>query len=117
MTPSAPPTPDRRSALMAALVLFGVIAALLVLVLVFAPSSSPSKDVPGNRDEPTGIIPRPDQGRAPQSPGDRGGWEQLATFAAIIGALGLLVALAWRSSRRARTQPPTSEPPEAERSP
>lgn len=48
------------------------------------------------------IIPEPNGGRKPEGPGDRGGWEQGATFGMILLGLGVIVALAVRAARRAR---------------
>jgi hypothetical protein len=47
-------------------------------------------------------LPRPGQGREPQSPGDPGGWLQTSLFFLICGAILVIVGLVWRSSRRAR---------------
>jgi hypothetical protein len=48
------------------------------------------------------IITRPEDGVAPEQPGDPGGWEQLALFGVIVAGLGAVGTLAWRSSRKAR---------------
>lgn len=48
------------------------------------------------------IIPRPGSGKAPTEPGDRGGWQQIAVLVVMIGGLGILGLLAWRSSVKAR---------------
>lgn len=52
--------------------------------------------------DPPGIIPRPGSGRAPQDPGDRGGWEQVALLGVVAGALALIATLVVRSGRRGR---------------
>jgi hypothetical protein len=49
-------------------------------------------------------LPRPGQGREPQSAGDPGGWLQTSLFFLICGAILIIVGLVWRSSRRARTR-------------
>lgn len=51
---------------------------------------------------PPGIIPRPGSGRAPEDPGDRGGWEQVALLGVVVGALALIATLVVRSARRGR---------------
>lgn len=48
------------------------------------------------------ILPRPDSGRAPQSPGDPGGWMQLVLLAGLVLALVVIAALVWRDVRRKR---------------
>lgn len=115
---------ERRRFLLAALVLFGVLAGLVAVTATVARSQDPQAEpapTDGGRTVATGpdtvpkegqpgIIPRPNQGRGPQRPGDRGGWEQLATLAAVVSGIGLLVLLVWRSSRRARTK--ARRPPE-----
>jgi hypothetical protein len=51
------------------------------------------------------IIPRPNSGEAPDDPGDRGGWQQLAVLGVVIGGLGLIAALVVRDGRRKRARP------------
>jgi len=48
------------------------------------------------------IIPRPNSGRPPEHPGDRGGWQQLALFFVILAAIAAIAVAVWWSSRRAR---------------
>ncbi|MEJ7585803.1 MAG: hypothetical protein WKF43_17350 [Acidimicrobiales bacterium] len=104
MVPSRSSPTERHSYWLAALVLLGVMVALVTATIVLAPSpSSDSKTQErGAGDTGRDIIPRPNQGQAPQDPGDRGGWEQLAILAAIVVGIGLLATLAWRSGHRAR---------------
>jgi hypothetical protein len=50
------------------------------------------------------IIPLPNSGREPTSPGERGGWQQVTLFFAICAVIvGIGVYLWWRS-RRSRAQ-------------
>ncbi len=59
----------------------------------------------GTPDEPrVTILPRPDSGRAPETPGDPGGWQQLTLLAVIVVALVLMFFLVRRQARRARTE-------------
>jgi len=59
--------------------------------------------VPLDRDLPLGrIIPAPNSGRAPDSPNDPGGWQQLLVLGAIVGGMALIVGLVVREARRAR---------------
>ena len=52
------------------------------------------------------IIPRPNSGRQPETPFDRGGWAQLALLAGILAGMGVIVALIVRESRRRRRARP-----------
>ena len=54
--------------------------------------------------ERPGIIPRPGEGQAPAEPGDRGGWEQIAVFVALVAGVSLIIALVVRSARRDRAR-------------
>ncbi|HEY7072157.1 MAG TPA: hypothetical protein VH479_18660, partial [Acidimicrobiales bacterium] len=51
---------------------------------------------------PGGIIPEPNSGHEPTEAGDRGGALQLAVFVGILAGVGVIGALAWRESRKAR---------------
>lgn len=42
------------------------------------------------------IIERPNSGRAPENPGDRGGWEQLALLGLIVVAVAVIGVVAVR---------------------
>lgn len=54
-------------------------------------------------DDPVGdIIPRPNTGRAPEDPGDRGGWLQLGLLALILAVVALGGLHLWRQSAKAR---------------
>jgi hypothetical protein len=111
VTPAGPDAP--RSLWPAALVITGAVLALVVIFVAVYPN-----DGRGHRDDRTAnqaeggfgtrprIITRPEDGAAPDSPGDPGGWEQLALFGVIVAGLGAVGLLVWRSSRRARAQGP-----------
>ncbi|MBI2709873.1 MAG: hypothetical protein HYX34_09275 [Actinobacteria bacterium] len=89
---------------MAAGVVFGVLAVLLAIVIVTAPprAGAPRRSSADQSDDRPRSIRLPGVGRAPQRPGDRGGWEQLATLATIVAAVLAVTTLAWWSGRRNR---------------
>lgn len=51
------------------------------------------------------IIPQPNSGAEPETPGDPGGWQQTLVFAGILTAGAAVVTLAWRDARRRRAAP------------
>ena len=53
-----------------------------------------------------GIIPKPNSGVAPKDSGDRGGAAQTALFFVMLGGVGLIGFLAYRSSLKARRSAP-----------
>ncbi len=54
------------------------------------------------------IIPRPNSGREPESPSDRGGWLQLTVLAVMVGGLVVIGGLVARESRKAKPDPPAN---------
>jgi hypothetical protein len=48
------------------------------------------------------IIPEPNSGKAPETPGDPGGWLQVSLFFLICGAVIAMVVAVWLQGRRAR---------------
>ncbi len=48
------------------------------------------------------MIPRPNSGREPESPSDRGGWLQLTVMAVMVGGLVVIGSLVVRESRKAK---------------
>lgn len=48
------------------------------------------------------IIPRPNSGAEPTSPGDRGGWQQLALFLFVCAVIVAMAVFVWWRSRIAR---------------
>lgn len=91
--------------LMVLLVPVAIVAALAV------PVGAADEDEPAtttqqvaDEDSPLGdIIPRPNSGRAPDSPNDPGGWQQYMVFGLIVGGMAAIVLLVRRSSKRALT--------------
>jgi hypothetical protein len=97
---------DRQKVIVAAVTLVSVI---VLSTLVFALNSSYFKPEPGTQaanEVAAGNHPALDQpysGHTPTSPGDRGGWEQLATLGLIVVAIGggtTAVVLSGRKARR-----------------
>ena len=114
--PQTPQTPRTRSAsasgdfsrktlILSALAL-GLVLVLGVAVVALTTDSSPRRDTQGQTPEAGGskphIIPRPGDGQAPQSPGDRGGWEQLTLFTVMLGAMAGIGVVIFRGGRKAR---------------
>lgn len=64
-----------------------------------APTTLP--ELPGDAGR---IIPRPNSGQAPDDPGDPGGWQQTMLLLLVMGAIALMVFLAWRESKRKRAR-------------
>jgi hypothetical protein len=50
------------------------------------------------------IIPLPNTGHEPTSPGDRGGWQQVTLFFAICGVIIAIGVYVWWRSRRTRAR-------------
>jgi hypothetical protein len=84
----------------------GVIAVLIVVFVALYPDDGTGKSPTTTAVTTPKIITRPEDGRAPQQPGDPGGWEQLALLGVIVLGLGTVGLLIWRSSRRARAPGP-----------
>lgn len=98
---------ERRSFWVAAGLLTGVLVVLIALFVAFYPRDaeqgvSKQAQVDQALNQSPHIIPKPSEGRAPDNPGDPGGWEQLALLGLVVAGLGTVAALVWRSSRRAR---------------
>ena len=66
----------------------------------------PRRDTQGQLEEAGGakphIIERPNSGKPPENPGDRGGWEQLGLLALIVVAVVGIGYAAVRGGRKAR---------------
>ena len=97
---------DRQKVVIAAVTLVSVI---VLTTLVFVLNSSYFKPAPGTQaanevaaaNHPA--IDQPYSGHTPTGPGDRGGWEQLATLGLIVVAIGggtTAVVLSGRKARR-----------------
>lgn len=96
---------QRRSFLLAGLVLLGVILIGVVAVTVTTDGSATNdartEEIRDGEARP-GIIPQPGEGTAPENPGDRGGWEQLALFGVMVLGLAAIAFVVVRGTKRAR---------------
>jgi hypothetical protein len=79
--------PDRRTIIWSGLALFGVIILGVIGAALFADPGEPDSQ-PRATDRPPSIIVKPNSGQAPEDPGDRGGWEQLALLGLIVVVIG-----------------------------
>ena len=86
---------DRRTLVISALVLFGAIAIGILAIAAFSDPGEPTPRAPGEQVKPN-ALERPNQGAAPQNPGDRGGWEQLAILGLIIVAVVVIAVVVFR---------------------
>lgn len=78
-----------------------VLAAVLVLAGGLpAHAQEPSSPTTLAEQELPGIIPKPNSGRKPEQPGDRGGALQTITFAVIMGGLAVIGVVIARSTAR-----------------
>lgn len=78
-----------------------VLAAVLVLAGGLpAHAQEPSSPTTLAEQELPGIIPKPNSGRKPEQPGDRGGALQTITFAVIMGGLAVIGVVISRSTAR-----------------
>jgi hypothetical protein len=98
------PRPSKRRAV-------AVVVLLAAVLTLSGASTARAQDEPGDPaststtlDDGTlpHIIPQPNSGRPPTEAGDRGGALQLGLLALIVVAVGTIVGLAVRESRRAR---------------
>ena len=86
------------------LLITGVLVALMVVFVAVYPDDGTGNGPPRSEPRAPRIIERPEEGRAPEQPGDPGGWQQLALLGLIVAGLGTVTLLVWRSSRRARSR-------------
>ncbi len=95
--------PDRRAFVVAAVVLFGVLALALAATALLADPGEPTPESAPSPQDPPSIIVKPNTGQAPEDSGDRGGWEQLALLGIMVVAVGGIGFVAVRgSSAKAR---------------
>ena len=59
-------------------------------------------------DGGSGPDVRPNSGREPESPSDRGGWLQLTVLAVMVGGLVVIGSLVVRESRKAKADTPAN---------
>jgi hypothetical protein len=92
----------RRYALIAAVMVLSIIGLALIAGYVADDPPPTGQQQEGDTAAKPHIIPRPGSGKAPTQPGDRGGWEQTAVLVVMVGGLGTLGFLAYRSGVKAR---------------
>ena len=112
-SPSAPSkdTNDGRRAFILAGLALTLVVVIGVVAVTLTSDPGPRRDTQGQLTEDGGakphIIPRPGEGKAPENPGDRGGWEQLALFALMLAAMvgiGFVIFHGSRKTRAARAR-------------
>lgn len=98
-TPAAGGDTSRRTIIWSA-VLLAVVIIGGVAVVAATSDVGPRRDTQGQLPEEGGakphIIERPNSGRAPENPGERGGWEQLSLLGLIMVAVVVIVTVAVR---------------------
>lgn len=101
--PDSPRRPGRAARLAVALTTLAV--GLLGGGLLAGPAAAQdgtTTTLPVDNRELGHIIPRPDSGKAPESPSDPGGWLQVSLFFLICAVVVAMVAFVWWRSRVAR---------------
>lgn len=98
---------DRRTVVLSAVLLVVAIVGGTALVAMLAdegPTRDPSALVTDEGAARPAIIPRPNEGRAPEDPGDRGGWAQLGLLGLIVGSLVGITVVVVRGSGASRAR-------------
>lgn len=101
--------PSLRAVLASSLMIGTLLVASMFLVGV-SPVGAQSGDdtvqttstLPTDRRQLGDMIPKPNTGMEPQSPGDPGGWLQVSLFFIICAAIIVIATAIWWTSRRAR---------------
>jgi hypothetical protein len=98
---------DRRTIVISALVMIAVLVGGVALVAVTSNSGSETRtdtqgQVGGEGGATPNIIPRPGEGKAPASPNERGGSEQLALFGLVLAAMAGIGVVIFRGGKSAR---------------
>jgi len=78
------------------------IAARIIAWLAVTSSAESAQDEPSQGGGGGDIIPRPSEGRAPETPGDPGGWQQLTLLAVIVIAVAVILYLVRRQVKQAQ---------------
>lgn len=85
-----------------------VLATLAMTTLAASPASAQpgatTSTLPVDNREFGEIIPKPNAGKAPETPGDPGGWLQVSLFFLICAVVLLIVGIVWWQSKKARDQ-------------
>ena len=91
----------------------GALVACVALALVVAAAPASAQESPTPSSTPTatlpvdlgrqGVIPLPNSGHKPQSPGDEGGWEQLLLFGILATAsAGIFGRVLWAARQHTK---------------
>lgn len=105
--PSRSGTLDRRTVVLSAVLLVLAIVGGTALVATLAddgPTRDPAEQLTDAGAAAPAIIPRPNEGRAPEDPGDRGGWAQLALLGLIVGSVAGIAVVVVRGSGASRAR-------------
>jgi hypothetical protein len=87
-----------------ALLITGALVLLMVVFVAAYPDDGTGNGTPRSEPRAPRIVERPEEGRAPEQPGDPGGSQQLALLGLVVAGIGTMTLLVWRSSRRARSR-------------
>jgi len=89
------------SALALALVLVGGVVFVSATTDGGAPATGRTAVAPDGSVKPES-IPLPDSGKAPTTPGERGGWEQLTLFGVMLGGMLAIGVVVFRGGKKAK---------------
>jgi len=101
---------DRKTIWLSALAMVVILlGGLLVTTVVLdaGPAGKTKVDVTDSSGAKPVSIPQPNTGTGPKTSGDRGGWEQLAVFGLMLGAMlgiGVVVFRGGKKSRAGKAQ-------------
>lgn len=96
---------DRRTLVVSALALIIVIVGGMAIVAITSDAETqndPQAQVAGEEAPSPAIIPQPGEGKAPSSPNERGGSEQLALFGLVLAAMAGIGVVVFRGGKRAQ---------------
>ena len=100
---AATPRPLRRRATAAVCALLAAVTCVLALgTPSVAAQTETTSTLPVDNRQLGDMIPEPNTGMEPQSPGDPGGWLQVSLFFLICAAIVVIGLAVWWTSRRAR---------------
>jgi hypothetical protein len=93
----------RRRVTAAVCALLAALTCVLALgVAPVAAQTETTSTLPVDNRQLGDMIPKPNTGMEPQSPGDPGGWLQVSLFFLICAAIVVIGLAVWWTSRRAR---------------
>lgn len=100
-------TLDRRTVVLSAVLLVVAIVGGTALVATLAddgPRRDPAEQLTDAGAPAPAIIPRPNEGRPPEDPGDRGGWAQLVLLGLIVTSVAGIAVVVVRGSGASRAR-------------